>query len=155
MVKITQKNDCKITLRLTAQSGEETLPLDLRAVEGITVSIPGAPQGGYSWEVDTLGRLVLDIDGPAFSIREYSIMVMGMMLGRDWCYTRKGLFEIVRWTDDSNVYEDITLDVTVPAPPMGYGESLISATAIDIDDWLDLDEPDENVLYVVTQEDGE
>ena len=45
--------------------------------------------------------------------------------------------------------------MAVPAPPMGYGESLISATAIDIDDWLDLDEPDENVLYIVKQKDGD
>ena len=129
MLKITQKNDCKITLRLTAQSGEETLPLDLRAVEGITVSIPGAPQGGYSWEV------------------------MGTVLGRDWCYTQKAMFEIVRWTVDSNVYEDMTLEVTVPAPPMGYGESLISATVMDIDEYDTLAEKDENTLYVVIQDD--
>lgn len=153
MLKLTQKNDCKITLRLTAQSGEETLPLDLRAVEGITVSIPGAPQGGYSWEVDTMGRLVLDIDGPQFPIREYSIMVMGTVLGRDWCYTQKAMFEIVRWTVDSNVYEDMTLEVTVPVPPMGYGESLISATVMDIDEYDTLAEKDENTLYVVIQDD--
>lgn len=155
MIKITQKNDCKITLTLTAKSGEETLPLDLRAVENITVSIPGAPQGGYTWEVDTTGKLVLDIDGPAFSIRDYSIMVMGQVQGRDWCYTKKGLFEVVRWTEDSNVYEEEEVEVEVPAPPMGYGGSFISATTMDIDAWLALSEPDENVLYIVTQEEGE
>lgn len=155
MVKITQKNDCKITLSLTAKSGEETLSLDLRAVDNITVSIPGAPQNGYTWEVDNTGRLVLDIDGPQFSIRDYSIMVIGTVQGRDWCYTQRELFEIVRWTADSNVYEDETLEVEIPAPPMGYGSSIISTTIIDIDDWLALSEPEENTLYMVTQEDEE
>ena len=153
MVKITQKNDAKITVNITAISGEVILPVDLRGVDDIRVSIPSSPQDAYTWTVDELGRLVIDIDGPKFAIRSYSLFVMGTVQGSDWCYTQKEFFEVVRWTEDSNVYEEEFVEVEITVPPIGYGGTTLSATVMDIDEYDTLVDKDENTLYVVTQED--
>ena len=158
MVKITQKNDAKITVNITAISGDVILPVDLRGVDDIRVSIPSAPQDAYTWTVDELGRLVIDVDSPKFAIRAYSLIVTGTVQGRDWCYTQKEFFEVVRWTADSNVPsvavsqqpEIVIVEITVP--PIGYGGTTLSATVLDIDEYDTLAEKDEHTLYVVTQD---
>jgi hypothetical protein len=103
-IKITLDNDCTIIVEAYNIENDVETPQDLRLVEDLTVYIPCAPYGSYTYTLDDSGRLVLDIDGPQLSVRSYGIEVKGTINGRDWCWRVKKLFEIVKYTEDSNTH---------------------------------------------------
>ena len=152
MVKITQKNDFKLIVNVTAKSGDETLPIDMRSISDVAVNIQSAQQGSYTWLVDADGKLVIDIDGRQFRTGVYPLIVTGLINERDWCFAVKEAFQIVRWTADSNVYVEDNIEVVIPMPPVGKGDDMLLATVMDIETYDTLPEKDENTLYIITQE---
>lgn len=152
MVKITQKNDFKLIVSVTAKSGDETLPVDMRTISDVAVNIQSAQQGSYTWLVDADGKLVIDIDGRQFRTGVYPLIVTGLINERDWCFAVKEAFQIVRWTADSNVYVEDNIEVVIPMPPVGKGDDILLATVMDIETYDTLPEKDENTLYIITQE---
>lgn len=152
MVKLTQKNDVKLTVEIYAKSGDLRLPVDLRGVDNVVVNIQGAQQGAYTWSVNNDGHLVIDIDGVQFRISTYPLFVTGLIDGRDWCYAKKEAFQIVRWTDESNIFEEGNIIAEIPMPPIGHGDTTLSATTMTMDEYLALTEKDENTLYIIVDD---
>lgn len=116
-IRITQGNDFTLTVTAYAKEDGGTTPQDLREVEGLAVSIPKAPEGSFSYAVDSAGRLIIDFDGPMLAIRSYGIEAKGIVNGKDWCWRKRKLFEIVKYTDDSN--DQWAAEMAVVAAPAG------------------------------------
>lgn len=152
MVKLTQKNDVKLTVKIYAKSGDLILPVDLRGVDNIVVNIQGAKEGTYTWNVNDDGHLVIDIDGIQFRVSTYPLIVTGLIDGRDWCYAKKEAFQIVRWTDESNIFEEGNIIAEIPMPPFGHGDTTLSAVTMNMDEYLALGEYDESTLYVIVDD---
>lgn len=152
MVKLTQKNDCKLTVEIYAISGDLVLPVDLRGVDDIVVNIQGAEQGTYTWWTNESGHLVVDIDGLRFRVGTYPLIVTGSVSNRDWCYAKKEAFRIVRWTDESNIYEEGNIRAEITMPPIGHGDTTLSTLVLTMDEYLALAEKDPETLYVIVDD---
>lgn len=108
-IRVTKDNDFTLYVEAYNKEGDVETPQDMRLVDNLVVSITNAPPGSYSYSVDDSGRLVLDLDGPMLSVRPYGMEAKGTIDGRDWCWRVKRLFEVVKYTDDSNSHTSIRL----------------------------------------------
>lgn len=108
-IKVTKDNDFTLYVEAYNKEGDVEHPQDLRLVDNLVVTIPDAPIGSYTYSVDDSGRLVLDLDGPMLSVRAYGMEARGTIGGRDWCWRVKKLFEIVKYTDESNRYASMRM----------------------------------------------
>lgn len=146
MIKITRLNDFTLTLSAYCMEGEEKVWVDLSLIDNLTVEIPGAPADAYTWQVDGEGRLVLDIDGPKLDVRGYGISVRGTINGRDWHWAVRRLFEVVRYTIESNVTDKETIEAL--CEPAGITATLLTATYMTEEEYQALEHKEEGKIYI-------
>lgn len=146
MIRITKKNDFRLTLSAYCMVGGEKVGVDLREVEIDTVDLPGVQASAVAWSVDGSGKLVLDIDGPQLDTRGYGLAVMGTVGGRDWHWAVRRIFEVVRYTAESNTTDEASLDVL--CEPAGVSVAVLAARCMTEEEYEQLEEKDSNTIYI-------
>lgn len=146
-MKITKDNDFTLIVEAYNKEGLTETPQDLRLVDDFSVSIPGAPDGSYTYRVDDGGRLVFEFDGPKLSVRPYGLKAKGTIGGKDWCLRIKRLFEIVKYTDESNTHERVKVNVNCALP----GTNWMPVKAVTMEQMANM-ELAPSTLYIVVDE---
>lgn len=147
MIKITRNNDFTLRLAAYCMVEGERVDIDLREVDIDTVTLPGAPEGALTWQVDEDGRLLLDIDGPRLDVRGYGLAVTGTIGGRDWHWAVRRIFEVVRYTADSNTTDEATIEAL--CEPTGITVETLAAKAMTKAEWDALEYKDEKTVYFI------
>lgn len=128
--------------------GEEKVWQDLSLVDNLSVEVTNAPEGSYTYEVDESGRLVLYIDGPQLILRSYGLVAKGTINGRDWCWSVKRIFEVVKHTADSNTIDSAVIEKG--CEPVGIHITRLQARVLTKEEYDALD-PLNNVLYLIPE----
>ncbi|MBO4849854.1 MAG: hypothetical protein J5529_03010 [Prevotella sp.] len=149
MIRITRNNDFRLVLAGYAMDGDKKVWQDLSLVDNLQVELTNAPAGSYTYSVDEAGRLVLDIDGVQLNTISYGLVAKGTIDGRDWCWSVKRLFEVVKHTDDSNAHDTATIEMG--CVPTGINITQLLARVVTEEEYAAL-EPLDNVLYFIPEQ---